>query len=95
LAMGCGVSRNGYAGLPQLAAIASPVFRNGVVTTAIAGTPCSSIRIASSTLLELHDPQSPMPDMTRSAWLRSASTARSSISWLGERLRLVSATCMP
>ena len=92
--MGCGVSRNGYTGLPQLAAIASPVLRNGVVTTAMAGTPCSSIRIASSTLLELHDPQSPMPEMTRSAWARSATMPASSISWLGDRFRLVALTVM-
>jgi len=90
--MGCGVSRNGYPGFPQLSAIAFPVLRNGVVTMAMAGTPCSSIRIASSTLLELHDPQSPIPEMTRSDWARSARIPASSISWLGERLRFVAVT---
>jgi len=45
--------------------------------------------MASSTLLDEQDPQSPMPERTRSAWLRSAFTAASSISWLGERLRLM------
>jgi hypothetical protein len=81
--------------LPQLAAMASPVLRNGVVTMATAGMPSRSIRIASSTLLELQDPQSPIPDTTRSAWLRSARMPASSISWLGERLRLVTLTVMP
>jgi len=66
--------------LPQLAAMASPVVRNGEVTMATAGMPSCSRRIASSTLLELHDPQSPMPETTRSAWLRSARIPASSIS---------------
>ena len=41
--------------------------------------------MASSTLLDEQEPQSPMPETTRSAWLRRARTAASSISWLGER----------
>ena len=81
--------------MPQLVAMASPVARKGSVTTAMAGTPARSKRIASSTLLDEQDPQSPMPETTRSAWLRSAFTAASSISWLGERLRLVSVTVAP
>ena len=60
--------------------MARPVLRNGAVTMAMAGTPCSSIRIASSTLLELHDPQSPMPEMTRSHCARSALIASPSTS---------------
>ena len=75
--------------------MASPVARNGVVTIATAGTPCCSIRIASSTLLDEQEPQSPIPETTRSACARSVFTAPSSISWLGERLRLVSVTRMP
>src|SRR5262249_4318737 len=86
LAMGCGVARNGSPAMPHAEAIASPVARNGSVTMAIAGVPARSIRIASSTLLELHDPQSPMPEITRSLWRDSAGTTPSSISWLGERL---------
>src|SRR5262252_4206029 len=64
--------------------MARPVLRNGVVTMAMPGTPCSSIRIVSSTLLELHDPQSPMPEITRSAWARRALMPASSISWHGD-----------
>ena len=58
------------------------------MTMAMAGTPCSSIRIASSTLLELHDPQSPMPEMTGSHCARSALIASPSTSWEAERLRV-------
>ena len=78
--MGWGVARNAYPAIPHAAVIASPVGRNGSVTMAIDGTPARSIKIASSTLLELHDPQSPMPEMTRSAWRRSAGSTCSSTS---------------
>ena len=66
--------------MPQLDAIASPVGRKGSVTIAIAGTPARSKRIASSTLLDEHDPQSPMPETTKSLCLRRASIAASSTS---------------
>ena len=81
--------------MPQLDAIASPVARKGSVTIATAGTPARSKRIASSTLLDEHDPQSPMPETTKSLWARNASTAASSTSWLGERLRTIRDTVMP
>ncbi len=81
--------------MPQLDAIASPVGRKGSVTIAIAGTPARSKRIASSTLLDEHDPQSPIPETTKSLWARSASMEASSTSWLGERLRTIRATVMP
>ena len=72
-----------------------PVNMNAEVTMATAGTPCASMRIASSTLLELHDPQSPIPETTRSHRARSALMAASSIAWLGERLRWVTVTIIP
>jgi len=46
--------------------MASPVARKGSVTMAMAGTPARSKRMASSTLLDEHDPQSPMPETTKS-----------------------------
>ena len=52
----------------------------------------TSIRIASSTLLELHDPQSPTPEMTRSVWARRAWIPASSTSWLAERFRFRTVT---
>ena len=60
-------------GSPHVVAIAVAVGVKGSVITAIPGIPRSSHISASSTLLELHDPQSPMPDTTKSAMRRSVS----------------------
>src|SRR5262245_25246565 len=57
--------------------------------------PRSSNISASSTLLELHDPQSPTPDTMKSEILRSSSAASSVTPWLGERLRIMRLTVMP
>ena len=92
--MGCGVSTNAYAGTFQLAAMARAVSRKGAVMIATAGIPCISRRIASSTLLELHEPQSPMPDTTKSTRRLNVSMAVSATSWLGDRLRSRCATVM-
>jgi len=81
--------------MPQLDVIASPVGRKGSVTIAMAGTPARSKRIASSTLLDEHDPQSPIPETTKSLSVRSVSSAVSSTSWLGERLRTIRVTVIP
>src|SRR5688500_13062734 len=75
--------------------MARPVFRNGAVTMATAGTPCCSIRMASSTLLDEQDPQSPTPEITRSASRLRAAIAFASISWLGERLTSRMVTRVP
>ena len=93
--MGWGVSTNLNPGKPHVAAMAAPVWRNGSVTRAIPGMPLSSNISASSTLLELHDPQSPTPETTKSEILRSASAASSVTPWLGERLRIMRLTVMP
>src|SRR5262245_37165153 len=75
--------------------MAAPVWRNGSVTRAIPGMPRSSNISASSTLLELHDPQSPTPETMKSEILRSSSAASSVTPWLGERLRIMRLTVMP
>src|SRR5262249_59992265 len=95
VAMGCGVARKRKRGSPHVAAIAAAVGRNGSVISATAGTPCSSISNASSTLLELHDPQSPTPETTKSQTRRRPATASSSRPWLGERLRTSRVTATP
>ena len=95
MAIGCGVSRNLNPGSPHVAAMAAPVWRNGSVTRAIPGMPRSSNISASSTLLELHDPQSPTPETMKSEILRSSSAASSVTPWLGERLRIMRLTVMP
>src|SRR5689334_2937031 len=51
--------------------------------------------MASSTLLDEHEPQSPTPEITRSASRLSAATALASISWLGERLTSRTLTRVP
>ena len=81
--------------MPHAAAIASPVARNGSVTMAMAAVPARSIKIASSTLLELHDPQSPTPETTKSEMRRSSSAASSVTPWLGDRLRIIRLTVIP
>ena len=53
-------------GKPHVRAIALPVTLNTSVMMEAEGTPCCSNTILSSTLPELHDPQSPMPATTTS-----------------------------
>ena len=65
--MGWGMSRNLNLAIPHCFAISVPVVRKGAVTIETAGTPAFSRRIPSSTLPELHDPQSPIPAMAISA----------------------------
>ena len=74
--------------MPASAAIASAVGSNGSVITTAAGMPRFSKVMASSTLPDEHDPQSPMAVMTAT---QRAASASASISLTGA-LALVLAT---
>jgi hypothetical protein len=81
--------------MPASSAIPTAVGTNGSVMITDAGMPRFSKKMASSTLLDEHDPQSPIPETTKSLSARSASSAVSSTSWLGERLRTIRVTVIP
>jgi len=59
---------------PHVRAIASPVRINTSVMIDADGTPCCSNTMLSSTLPELHDPQSPTPATTTSQLALNSST---------------------
>jgi hypothetical protein len=61
--MGWGIITKRKFGNPQLRAMARPVAWNTSVMMDAEGMPCCSNTILSSTLPELHDPQSPTPAM--------------------------------
>lgn len=81
LAIGCEVTINSYAGAPQFFAIACAVAIKGVVTIATVGMPARSNLMPSSTLPELHDPQSPTPARTKSACCWSSVIASGATLW--------------
>jgi len=85
--MGWDVTTNSYLGAPHVVAMAREVAINGVVTMATAGMPAFSNLIPSSTLPELHDPQSPTPASTKSARCWNTAMACGVTLWPGDFLR--------
>ena len=71
------MTATGYPGMPASRAMASAVARNGSVMTAAAGMPRFSKEMASSTLPDEQEPQSPTAVTTTAQCFASSSASSS------------------
>src|SRR5262249_3397496 len=95
LPTGCGITATGYPGMPARRAIASAVATNGSVMTTAAGSPRLLHEMASSTLPDEQEPQSPTAVTTTAQRLASTSASSSATGALALVLATRTTSAMP